>query len=447
MDSKTVALEIERAQDQLTAASGALAAAQDVLDALQSAVLAEEQAPGPAPGPAPAPVPAPVPAPAPAPATWHALLSDAQVWANIKARFIALAGANGYPESQGFPSASGNAASQAAAAAAWTSVGRSQATWDAVDALIVRDVAQYWPPKATPAPVPVLAPAPAPVPTPAPAPVPAPAPSPAPAPKDPSNDEVPSIALIRDRMDASKGHEAMPSIAETFPGWGVLNHIIFTPDTNPPSRPYGSYPPHMSDRSSAMGWFVAAGTRGMDNTSDNSALRIWLAMAFLWLRDGRVLSVTGHDAGNMTQDAGMRWDDVNPPPLFVGGNRSIVRGINDRRIVHRDSSDKEIPAAYDNRNWHPTIPRITPGGRLRDSAVACLVAVQSSMVPIDSTKPNDWQKAGLTMYVGEDGYDPQQDGFSGRFIKITDAKRWNFAFCGDWSVLTSRPPALPGWKA
>ncbi len=344
-----------------------------------------------------------------------------QLEAHVASRFRALTEPRGYV---------GGATPSEGAMAEWRREAVSQQAaygWtkaqEILEEMIAKDVETYFPVRSS-------APAPSPAPTPAPAPAPTLAPVPS------GNDERPSIALIRDRMNARMGHEAIPSIAESFPSWGVLSNIIFTPDTNPTNQQWGSYPPHVSTRTSAMGWFVAAGTRGMDNTSDNSALRIWVARAYLWLNNGRRLSVSGHDRGNMTLDAGMRWSDNNPPPLFVGSGTSTIRGINDKRISN---------GAYDNRNWHPTMPVMTPGGPLRNSSVACLVAVQSSMVPIDPSKPNDWQKAGVTLYVGEDGYSPQQDGFSGRFIKVEERKRWNFAFCGDWSVLTTNPPDLEGW--
>ena len=271
--------------------------------------------------------------------------------------------------------------------------------------------------------------------SPAPAPTPAPTPAPAPSPAPVGQDEVPSIALVRDRMTQSKGHEEMPSIAETFPDWGILRNVVYNLEINPQGKAYASNPPHISERASAMGWFVVAGIKDRPNTASNAATRIWLARAFLWLKDGRTLMAEGHDRGSMTLDTGMRWGN-DPAATFVDGNQSIIRYVGNKSTQN---------GIYAGRNWHPTIPRISPGGKLKDSVLASLVAVQFGAVPVDPSLTFDYDRLNNTIYPGDDNYDPQQDGFSGRFLKVQPWKRWAFAFEGDWGVLSSRPPNLPGW--
>jgi len=262
-------------------------------------------------------------------------------------------------------------------------------------------------------------------------------------------DERPSIALIRDRMDRSKGHEVVPSIMRSMQTWGIGQHIVMTPETNPGPQ-WASTPPDRSNRRKARGWLCVAGDNARRNTADNAATRIYLARTFLWLKDGRMLGSVPrmYDSG-MIPDAGLSWNGAVPAVLLdraANDSAATVRYVNDLRPQSRDSNGNLV-STYDRRTWHPTLQDVEPGGELRNSVIATLVAVQFGAVPIDPSKPFDPEKLNNCLYVGLDNYDPQQDGISGRFIKIQPYKRWDFAWWGDEGALRRLPPDLPGWQA
>lgn len=351
------------------------------------------------------------------PLPWYGVQTDDQIWERIKARFIELSTANGYAASEGYPGAGGSDADRAAVAAEWVSLAKSADGWDEVDATITADIAQYWPPKGAPV-----------------------------DPKDPEppvivdGDEVLSVDIVMRSMNRSLPHEVVPSIAETFPSWGVLLQNVFTPETNPTSGPYPSTPPRLSQRTKARGWFVAAATRGKPNTATNSALLITRAQTLLLLKGGgwQAGEARFYD-GNMTLDLGMVYGKDDPPVKFVQTPRGrAVFGIGNKQL------DGGI---YAGRNWHPTIADVVPGGQLRTKVANTLVVVGAVMVPIDASKPHDWEAANQCLYAGEDNYDPQQDGFSGRFLRVTDRVRWICAWDGDAQTLRDNPPPLPGWQA
>ena len=269
--------------------------------------------------------------------------------------------------------------------------------------------------------------------------VPASGPAPAPPPAPTGQDERPSIALIRDRMDRSLGHEVLPSIAASMPTWGILQHIVMTPETNPGPQ-WTSTPPDRSNRTRARGWFCVAGDNARRNTSENSATRIYFARTYLWLRDGRMLASVSrlYDSG-MIPDVGLSWDRAVPAVLVDRADDDSVMA------VARVNDVRYNGGAFDGRTWHPTLQDVTPGGQLSATVAATLVAVQFGAVPIDPAKPMDPDNLNNCIYPGLDNYEPQQDGISGRFLKVQPWKRWAFAFWGNEDALRRSPPDLPGW--